>query len=203
MLTTPYPPNPQKLGGAGAGGLAGGGVHAAMGWFNTAKGGDQTSIAASAKQNVQERRGSPKRVVLGNDENKLLFALPEGPVPLTDSKHGNGRLMGGGGSKNGSGVLRTIYLPNETADTLKLMIQSLRTQLEEQHLLHEQRCQALLEDRLIREAECKERDAKYKTEIDQLRKDLMEMTDAHTYTTKDYLDLRHKSQTNERTLKYE
>jgi hypothetical protein len=94
---------------------------------------------------------SPKRVVLGdNPHQKLLFALPEGPVPLGGAKTGkqSSALKSGSGS-GGNNVLRTIYLPNETADSLKLMIQSLRTQLEEQRVLYEQKTQALMEDRCV------------------------------------------------------
>lgn len=49
-----------------------------------------------------------------------------------------GRRRGGGGGNN---VVRTIYMPNENVDVLKLIIQSLRTQLDEQRSFNEQRCQ--------------------------------------------------------------
>ena len=110
-------------------------------------------------------------------------------------------------------------------DVLKLIIRSLRTQLEEQRMLSDQRCQALLEDRceprtlwhhthgktrvphpspplarLIREQEYEERVKTLKTGMEKTESDLQEVSELHQSTTKDYLVLRHESQAKETAL---
>jgi coiled-coil domain-containing protein 77 len=102
------------------------------------------------------------------------------------------------GSQRGGQVVRTIYLPNESVDVLKLIVQSLRTQLDEQKCFAEQRCQALTEDRLIREAECKDRVAVARKTVAELQRDLKALMEVHTATTKDYLDLRQELQQKEK-----
>ena len=102
--------------------------------------------------------------------------------------------MGRGGGQ----VVRTIYMPNESVDVLKLIVQSLRTQLDEQKSFAEQRCQALTEDRIIREGEAAEREAVARRTIGELQRDLKALMEVHTATTKDYLDLRQELQQKEK-----
>lgn len=110
------------------------------------------------------------------------------------SKHKSGR-------GKGQNVVRTIYMPNESVDVLKLIIRSLRTQLDEQAALAQQRCQALLEDRLIREAEAKEREETQRAQIKDVSKKLSEAQQNIRTVTKDFLELKHTAQSRERNLK--
>jgi len=103
----------------------------------------------------------------------------------------------------GGNVVRTIYMPNESVDVLKLIIKSLRTQLDETAALAEQKLRALTEDRLIRETETREREEQHKRVVSQLREELDALVELHHATTRDYLDLRQESQKQEKMLREE
>jgi hypothetical protein len=92
-------------------------------------------------------------------------------------------------------------MPNESVATLKMIIQSLRRQLEEQQELHDQRCQALLEDRLIKEAEHKERVEDLRAQMKSQEKDVEKVNELYQLTTRDYLVQRHESQATETRLR--
>ena len=112
--------------------------------------------------------------------------------------------VGAGGKAGGAAlrpVVRTIYLPNENIDILKQIIASLRSQLTEQHTLFEQRIQALQEDRAIREQETAEVQRKAHGHIQELAAELKAVNELNKMTTRDYLELRHAAQLNERKLK--
>ena len=94
-------------------------------------------------------------------------------------------------------------MPNESVDVLKLIIQSLRTQLDEQNAFNEQRCQALMEDRLIRESEAKERQDQARATIANLQSEIRNLMEVHTATTRDYLNLRQAAQIKEKSLREE
>jgi len=95
-------------------------------------------------------------------------------------------------------ILRTVYLPSESADSLRMIIDSLRNQLQEQARLHSDRVSALLEDRRIREEESRLRDAHQKDKLEALLRELQEQSALHRDTTRDYLQLRRKAKDNER-----
>jgi len=102
---------------------------------------------------------------------------------------------------SGGRVVRTVYVPNESVETLLKVVQVLRTQLQEQSELHEQRQQAATEDRLINQTEHAEALARAAQNNNELMAEHTRLQDLHRATTKDYMLLRHASQATERMLR--
>lgn len=100
-------------------------------------------------------------------------------------------------------VVRTIYMPNESVDILKNIIEQMRTQAQNQTALYEERVKSLQEDRVIREKEHKEELQRVRSTVQDLQQDITKLNNRNEHTTKDYLHLRHKSQQIERQLKEE
>lgn len=137
----------------------------------------------------------------GNTSMRASTARKTGGAAVSARRAGAGGAGGKGGAAALRPVVRTIYLPNENIDILKQIIASLRSQLTEQHTLFEQRIQALQEDRAIREQETAEVQRKAHGHIQELAAELKAVNDLNKMTTRDYLELRHAAQLNERKLK--
>ena len=87
----------------------------------------------------------------------------------------------------GERVLRTVYLPTERGDTLQLKVDSLTRQLAETKALMEERVEALLEDREIRERDTDAAAAMYAERIKELLNKEKELKTALMKATDDML----------------
>lgn len=136
-----------------------------------------------------------------SNENDLLAAFKPNVI-ITNNGEDHSKATQRKSSKiNTRGkpnMVRTVFMPNESVDVMKQIISSLKRQLEEQTTLANQRHQALLEDRLIRETEIEESNKRSNEQIDKLERDLVMLGTLHHTTTRDYLELRHNSQVKEK-----
>jgi coiled-coil domain-containing protein 77 len=97
-------------------------------------------------------------------------------------------------------IVRTIYLPNEQSNVLVTEVDMLKRQLEQDKALYQGQIDALKEDRNVREEEFKLRHDADQRQIEELLQQLQRSEDFKVSTTRDYLRLRHESQTKERSL---
>lgn len=97
-------------------------------------------------------------------------------------------------------IVRTIYLPNEMSNALVMEVDMLKKQLEQDKALFQGQIEALKEDRSVREDEFRLRAEADQRRIEELLQQLQRAEDFKISTTRDYLRLRHESQTKERSL---
>ncbi|KIZ06949.1 Coiled-coil domain-containing protein 77 [Monoraphidium neglectum] len=100
-----------------------------------------------------------------------------------------GQAGGGGGN-----VMRTVFLPTANADALLLKIESLQAQLNEQRALSEERVEALLVDRKVRQQEEERHRANFLVQIEALSTKVTQLEDTLRQTTKDYIEARRARQ---------
>jgi hypothetical protein len=158
--------------------------------------GQRDDIYAAQKDlsGVEPAQDSPRRQVLNTSASTAAAASNRSVRGGNGSGASTARAVGsikkksgagsGGGGANMRPVVRTIYLPNENIEILKQIIASLRSQLQEQHTLYEQRVAALQEDRAIREQEAAEVARKSNAHIDELAKELKAVNDLNKMTTR-------------------
>eukprot|EP00026_Physarum_polycephalum_P007242 Phypoly_transcript_07300.p1 GENE.Phypoly_transcript_07300~~Phypoly_transcript_07300.p1 ORF type:complete len:435 (-),score=82.94 Phypoly_transcript_07300:243-1547(-) len=95
---------------------------------------------------------------------------------------------------NGVRVLRTVYLPHEQTDTLLLTIEALRTQIEEQAKVALDRAKFLEEERVTLQEMVTSRAEADQITIQNLENKVKELHEALCATTKDYIALKHSTQ---------
>eukprot|EP00455_Lapot_gusevi_P016085 TRINITY_DN18226_c0_g1_i10.p1 TRINITY_DN18226_c0_g1~~TRINITY_DN18226_c0_g1_i10.p1 ORF type:complete len:477 (-),score=80.00 TRINITY_DN18226_c0_g1_i10:101-1531(-) len=130
---------------------------------------------------------------------------PSSPPTTTPQQHTNATLVtkphacGGSNStckkcsKCGkrNNVIRTIYLPNESVDALKAMVQSLQTQLADRSKLAEDEKKALLEDRQVCSQQREKEMQEWHERVATLQQQLQHTQQLLHTTTKDFFRLRY------------
>ncbi|GBF99207.1 hypothetical protein Rsub_12466 [Raphidocelis subcapitata] len=96
----------------------------------------------------------------------------------------------GGGRDGGGGVMRTVFLPAANADALVLKIEALQAQLNEQRALSEERTEALLVDRRVRQQEEERHRANFLVQIEALSTKVAQLEGTLRDTTRDYIQAR-------------
>ena len=91
-------------------------------------------------------------------------------------------------------VLRTVYLPAANADSLRLKVESLQVQLDEQLRFSEERTAAMLADRRIREQDEDAHRTNFQRQIESLMAKLKRTEEALRSTTTDYILARRDKQ---------
>mmetsp|Transcript_4409 Transcript_4409/g.8414 ORF Transcript_4409/g.8414 Transcript_4409/m.8414 type:complete len:931 (-) Transcript_4409:305-3097(-) len=162
---------------------------------------NKTSSASTSPAHYHTNRHTPSQT------NPARHSKSKGPKAASSSALAPSQAAAAaaaaanGPHRNIPHVVRTIYMPNESVDVLKLIIKSLRTQLEEQQALAEQRRIAMMEDRVIRETEHAERVHELESQLRLQDSQHKDMELLHQATTRDYLDIRHNSQATECELR--
>ena len=90
-------------------------------------------------------------------------------------------------AKNTAGAARTVFLPAQNVETLKLEVTSLKGQLRDQRKFSEERVAALLEDRRIRDADEVMQKEQYEKKASELRNRLARTEDLLQKATKDFI----------------
>ena len=90
-------------------------------------------------------------------------------------------------AKNTAGAARTVFLPAQNVETLKLEVASLKGQLRDQRKFSEERVAALLEDRRIRDADEVMQKEQYEKKASELRNRLARTEDLLQKATKDFI----------------
>ena len=94
-------------------------------------------------------------------------------------------------SGDGSGIIKTVILPNEEVNRLAIEAEELRQYLAAQKQVYEDSIRAYDKDRLIREQEFDMKQQEFQETLVQLR-DRLERRQAHNYTlTKDFFNFKH------------
>lgn len=120
-----------------------------------------------------------------------------GVSPSKQRRGGGGGGSGPGGSGAAAaaaagvppgGVVRTVFLPAGDPSALALKVEALQAQLDEQRALHEERVEALLADRRVREEEAQRQRAAAAAAVEALSAKVEQLEDALRASTRDYLE---------------
>lgn len=97
----------------------------------------------------------------------------------------------GASDSQGSGIIKTVILPNEEVNRLAVEAEELRQYLQAQKQVYEDSVKAYEKDRLIREQEFEMKQQEFQETLAQLRVRL-EQRQAHNYTlTKEFFNYKH------------
>eukprot|EP01083_Nonionella_stella_P072056 194019_1 len=150
---------------------------------------DMHTDIAKKRASKKKKRSIPKM----NPQISSHSSITNG-VSTTENDEDTGNLQ------KSDVQIRTIVLPNESADSLKQVIESLKRQLEEQVSSSREHYSKEIEARRVRDEEWR---AKYKTQNEtaqHLQKKTAEISQLLNNTTRDYLSLRKLAQLQERSL---
>ena len=109
------------------------------------------------------------------------------PKPTPKESISEAALSGPAPAKNTAGAARTVFLPAQNVETLKLKVASLEGQLRDQRKFSEERVAALLEDRRIRDADETMQKEQYEKKASELRNRLARTEDLLQKATKDFI----------------
>ena len=100
----------------------------------------------------------------------------------------------------GSGIIKTIIMPNEELNKLGLESEELRNFLVSQQNIYEEALSGYHKDRVIREQEFKLKEIDFKERIDELNDRLKMREEANYQLSKDYFAYKHAVSKNKQKL---
>ncbi|KAI8466961.1 MAG: hypothetical protein J3K34DRAFT_524115 [Monoraphidium minutum] len=145
-------------------------------------------------QELEDRRRMQQLLAMAQPLEQQVAYRGGGGAPASAALPAGGGAAQQGGGGGGGNVLRTVFLPAANADALLLKIESLQAQLNEQRALSEERVEALLVDRKVRQQEEERHRANFLVQIEALSTKVNQLEETLRMTTKDYIEARRARQ---------